>query len=123
MVSYYGQGPDGQMGHIRLKETMEEWHARCKENAEWLRRLREDVGTEYSRKDAHRNIQALKAWREAADARFAEINDEVGALATALAYLIDLVAPEVTADLLRGDELPEPEGGWAPSFSEDYGGI
>lgn len=61
MKTFYGMDDDGAMRHIRLRESMEEWHIRCREHGEALRKLRADVGTEYSRRDNYRRIKALES--------------------------------------------------------------
>jgi hypothetical protein len=115
MATYYGLGPDGAMGHIRLKESLEEWHVRCAEQGESLRRLRADVGTAYSRRYDHKRLGELEAFRTNASSALNEIRHTIEDLTVALSAVITLVDPETAAAVgLLMDPLPEPEGGWSP---------
>jgi hypothetical protein len=113
MATYYGMGPDGQLGHLRLRESMEEWHVRCIEQRELIRRLRADVGTEYSRKANYRDIKALQAAveelrQDAADARTASNMLTAGMAILAECCGIDaVIAPIIDGEV----RLPCPEHG------------
>ncbi len=113
MPTFYGLDDDGVMRHIRLRESMEEWHIRCREQGEAIRRLRGDIGTEYSRKDSYRRIKALEAMvdRLQADQRdsVAATNQLTGALVMVAEHL---GIPYEVAPVIDGQvRLPCPEHG------------
>ncbi len=113
MPTYYGLDDDGAMRHIRLRESMEQWHIRCREQGEAIRKLREDVGTAYSRKDNYRRIRALEAMvAELDQARhdsIAATNQLTGALVMVAEHL---GIPWQVAPVVDGQvRLPCPEHG------------
>lgn len=124
MATYYGLNDDGSMGHIRLRESMEQWHVRCMEQGRRITELRNDVGTAYSRKDAHRRLKALEAavgelQAAATDCRVANnLMTQAVAVLAALAGVDTTIAPVIDGEV----RLPCPEhGGECCSWPECTG--
>lgn len=113
MPSYYGMDDQGQMRHIRLRESMEQWHVRCAEQGESIRRLRADVGTAYSRKWDHHRLKALEAQvselKDSARDSLVATNclTEAVAMLAALAGVDTTIAPVIDGQV----QLPCPEHG------------
>jgi hypothetical protein len=113
MKTYYGLDDDGAMRHIRLRESMEEWHVRCREQGESIRRLRGDIGTEYSRKDHYRRIKQLEAMVAELDQARADSIAACNQLTAGLVLVAEFLGiPYQVAPVIDGEvRLPCPEHG------------
>ena len=113
MATYYGQGPDGQMGHIRLNETLEQWHLRCAEDHERIRGLREDIPRGYSWKGLQKDVRSLKEHSAHADQELCDLREVTRLLSEGLALVAHVLGMPVTfAPVVDGQvQLPCPEHG------------
>lgn len=111
MATYYGKGPDGQMGHIRLKESLEEWHVRCAEQGESIRKLREDIPRGYSWKGWQRRLRDLEAGDKAWGESLALLRSDVDTISMGLAKLLITLGLAAVVTMEGEDTLPCPECG------------